>query len=1125
MKFKIPRLFFLPILTLSLLTCFSSEAAAQVLYGSVVGTVTDQSNGVVEGATVTITNTATGATREATSDEAGRYTILNLLPGDYRLEVSMVGFTPFTRTNLAVVTNTVSRVDARLAVGGTAEEVTVAAGVGPIMTTDKADVHTNLSSQATTNLPLPNYRNYQSLINLVPGATPTAFQNAVVDTPARSLTTNINGTARNNNNTRVDGAANVFIWLPHHTLYNPPAEAIETVNISTSSFDAEQGMTGGAAITVTTKSGTNDFNGVAYWYHNNQRLNSRPFFFYPQDNRLPVSIDNMGGFTVGGPIVENKLFYFGSYERTMQRLAVTGRFSVPPADVRAGDFSRYTDLSLIYDPMTGNPDGSGRTPFPNNIVPAGRISPIFAGIQNLAPLPNIESDDIFGLTGNYQASGTQRLDRDQYDIKINWVASDQLSLWGKYSRMDALVTGPAALGEIGGPALGTRGTGDTKVNIPTVGFSYVFSPTFLMDGNFSYTRFDQDVFGPDHGRNWGLDWGIPGTNGGTQFSDDDRYSGQPAIAHGFTAWGNTDTWMPLFRNDRSYLYNTNFSKVMRSHEVRFGYDVIRHEMNHWQPETANPRGSINFSGNTTMIQGGTAHSINQYAAALLGNVNNYSKSVQFFLMETREWQHALYVRDRWQATRNLTLNFGVRYEYYPLIHRGDRGIERWDPATNLVTIGGLGNVPRENGMSVAKNLFAPRLGLSYRLGDSTVVRTGYGLTYDPLPFSRPLRGLYPSTITASWVPLEQYGFFNDLNEGIPDVPLPDVTTGVVELPPTVDMGPRSPWGGELRRGYIQSWNLTVQQRMPWEVVGSVAYVGTQTTHQLGDRDINAAPIGTGVEGRPLFETLGRRITTNMWDGFASGNYHGLQATIDRRFVDGLFLRGAYTWSKTINMFDDTGWVGLPLTNLPEQLHRNRAPAGYDRRHMFTMAWIYELPVGTGQRLNLDGIANQILGGWKVNGMVSAYSGTPFTVVASGASLNAPGSTQTADLITTPRTVGDKGPGTMYYDVTAFADPGFNRAPDEFRFGTMGRNALYGPGFSRLDLSLFKGFRITERSDLEFRVESFNLTNTPRFNNPGANVSVMTFNPDGTVANPNNFLAITSAAANERQFRFGLRLTF
>jgi hypothetical protein len=262
----------------------------------------------------------------------------------------------------------------------------------------------------------------------------------------------------------------------------------------------------------------------------------------------------------------------------------------------------------------------------------------------------------------------------------------------------------------------------------------------------------------------------------------------------------------------------------------------------------------------------------------------------------------------------------------------------------------------------------------------------------------------------------------------------------------------------------------------------------------------------------------------MWDGWANSNYHSMQVALNKNMSRGLTLKGAYTWSKAINMSDEDGWAGLPLSSLESQLNRNRAVAGYDRTHMFIMSWVYELPWGKGRAMNLSGIADKIAGGWRLNGIYSAYTGTPFTVTAAAASLNAPGSTQTADQVGELVKKGEVGPGSQYYDVSAFRDPNFQRPANVFRFGTMGRNAVRGPGFQKADLAMFKDFRFTERFVLQFKAEAFNFTNTPRFGNPAANVSNMAVNASGVVTNANNFMAITTAEG-ERKFRFGLRLTF
>jgi len=1109
-----------------------------VLYGSLVGTVVDPSGAIVPKAAIIITNTDTGLTRQATADDDGRFSLLNLPAGTYGLKVAAAGFRPYTRAGIVVSINTVSRAEVALEVGGVTEAVTVAASVVALQT-DTSDVRSELTTAAVTSLPLPGYRNYQTLINLVPGATPADFQNAVVDTPARGLTTNVNGTARNNNNTLTDGAVNVFIWLPHHVLYVQPAESIETVNVTTGSFDAEQGMAGGAAVTVSTKSGANQRHGTAFWFHDNQRLDSGAFR-KSETYRKPVETFNQAGGTLGGPIRKDKLFYFLSFERTWERNGDFGNYSVPPADWRRGDFSAWADYAIVYDPATivGSNPGT-RRPFQNNVVPRERISPIFDRIQQLAPLPNQRSPtDPLNLGGTYGSSGSMALDRSNYDLKINWAASPKLTVWGSYSRMDSPVKGKYVFGELGGPAIGTDGFGDTNVNIPRVGYTYTFSPTFLMDGVFGYSRFDQTVGIPGQDKNVGLDvWGIPGTNGGRQYASDPRYGGPPNLTgFGFDNWGVAATWAPLFRNDRSFTYQTNFSRIRGSHEFRWGFEPRRHHLTHWQPETANPRGAITFANGATRIPGQTNRSPHNYSAALLGLVGSYTKSIQYLEMKNREWQLAWYFRDRWQATRRLTLNLGLRYEYYPLLNRGDRGIEFWNPYTNDVYLGGLGNVPRGVGITVSKTLFAPRVGFAYRLKEKWVVRSGYGITYDPMPFSRPLRGPYPATLTGSWgagtegaaFRESNFGWYNTLREGIPDVPTPDIRTGILQLPLSLTMGARSPWSDRFHRGYIQSWNFSVQRKLPLEMVGSVAYVGTKTVHQLLQRNINVAGPGTlNTRDLPLARLYGRTTTANLWDGIGDGIYHSLQATVDRQFVRGLFVKGAYTWSKTLNMADDDGTAGFAIWHWEPMIDRNYAPAGYDRRHMLTMAWVYELPVGKGKRVNLSGPLDFLLGGWRINGIFSAYTGTPFSLTVSDDSLRCIGCSQTADLTGPVRKIDrERGPAKPYLDPASFFDPlwSFDARNPVYRPGTTGRNFLYGPGFWRWDPMLSKTFAITERVRTEFRAEAFNGTNTPRWGNPSTNFGQIQRDSSGRVTDYRNFMA-TTGAGGLRSIRFGLRLQF
>jgi hypothetical protein len=1082
----------------------SPQLRAQVLYGSIVGTVTDQSGAVVPDARVRTINPSTGEGRDVSTDSAGAYIIGNVVPGTYNVTVTKPGFRMYTKTGVAASANTVSRVDVRLELGSQTQQVTVQSAA-TLLQTDKADVHTDLNPQELSNLPLPNYRNYQSLFNLVPGATPTQFQNSVTDTPQRSLTTNVNGTNRNNNTTRIDGAGDVFVWLPHNTVYVPPEETIETVNIATDSFDAEQGMAGGASVTVITKSGTNQMHGLGFAYWDDNRLEARNFFYYGKGT--PFSLHNIDGGTISGPIVKDKLFYFGSWEGTWERENYSSLFTVPTAAQRTGDFSGYS--TTIYNPSSGNSAGKGRTPFPNNVVPASLISPIAQQLQALIPLPNQP-----GTSSNYFSSGTQVLNRNNFDVKVDWNRTSTHHIFAKYSAMKALVQCSFGLGAAGGPGLcnGGPGTAPTLVQVPTLGHSLVITPNLLLDGVLGFNRMGQHGTDSFYGQNVGLNLGIPGTNG-----PDIRQSGFPIFnITGYTSLGQTANWMPFWRHDESWTTSHNLTWTHGSHEFRFGFDLIHYHLNQWQPEAGSygPRGLLSFDGATTALSGGASpNQFNAYAAFLLGLDESVGKSLQNLPLTGREWQFAWYARDRMQVTRNLTLNLGLRYELYPLVHRDHSGLGRYDLNTNQMIIGGLGGNPENAGITVSHKMFAPRLGLAYRLGSATVIRAGYGISYDPLPMSRVFRDPYPLTVVQNFVGPNSYIPFGSLSTGIPALFIPNVSSGFVPVP-TTEVISRSPFPGLLHRGYIQSWNFTIERQLPGAIVASVAYVGTETTHQFVDHELNAGYPGSGTAGLPLYGLFGRTVSTLFEDGWLSSHYHSLQVSFNRRLSQGLLLKGAYTYSKAIDMADDDGRVGL-LFNWTPMLSRNEALAGFDIPNNFQIGFVYDLPFGKGKSYAQSGVAGAILGGWQLNGTVSAFNGAPFTVTASGASLNAPNNTQTADqVLPTVAQLGGIGPGHPYYDPKAFAPV------TGVRFGTSGRDILRGPGVFNTNLSLFRTFPIRERLNLEFRAESYNFTNTPHFNAGSQGTSFINAN-----VSAGSFLQITAANTDQRQFRLGLRLSF
>ena len=357
-------------------------------------------------------------------------------------------------------------------------------------------------------------------------------------------------------------------------------------------------------------------------------------------------------------------------------------------------------------------------------------------------------------------------------------------------------------------------------------------------------------------------------------------------------------------------------------------------------------------------------------------------------MTARENQMGLYVNDRWQVNDKLTVNAGLRWEYYPLMSREDRGLEQLNLQTFNVALGGLGGNADDLGIKVSKGLFAPRLGAAYRINEDTVLRAGYGRTFNPLPWSRPMRGFYPLTIAYSDAGPNGFIPYGSLSNGIPGAPNPDIASGNVPLPSGVDM--RWADANDSERGTIDSWNMFVERRLPGDLSLSAGYVGTATNNGYADLNLNYAENGGNVN-RQFFTQAGTADIL-LWGARTKARYHALQMALNRPFKNGLLLKGAYTFSKALNEADDDGWVGLTW-NQPSQIDRNYARAGYDRPHMLQLGFVYELPFFR----DASGVVPMLLKAWQINGIGSWVSGTPFTVGGDNGLLQQRGGTQTANV--------------------------------------------------------------------------------------------------------------------------------
>jgi hypothetical protein len=1108
------------ILALAIAAAAAPSLDAQVLYGSIVGNVRDSTGAILPGATVTITHNETKATRETVTDGTGAYRFSTVQPGSYTVVVVMSGFQKFVRNDVPVTLNTVARVDAALGVGQLQESVTVSAET-PLLQTERAEVREELRARELQDLPVPIGRNYQELFTTLPGFTPPADAHSIPSNPSRALTFNVNGASNQGNNTRIDGVSSTNVWLPHVVAYVPALESIETVNVVTNNFDAEQGLAGGAAISVQIKSGTNQLRGSAFEYHFNEKMRAKNYFTPPGTNE-GTWLENQYGGTLGGPIRQNKVFYFVSYEGTKQNRQVPRTLSVPTQAVRNGDF-RAATANPIYDPFTGNPDGTGRTPFPDNIIPQSRFSEVAKKLIAHWPLPNLP-----GEMNNYFVQPRFIFNRWTLDSKVNWNISDRLQLFGRYSQLDfdqdsETVFGPQLQGDdaTGG---GNPGVGWGNTFNFSAGATYTLGNNVVVDANVGWVRMTSNVEMTDVREKKGLDWlGIPGTNGpdlvdgGTPWFDLD----------GYTDLGTIEDFMPYYRDDDQYQFVANVSWLKGRHNIRFGSDVYLTNLNHIQPEILDDsfgsRGGFNFDAGPTQLRGGPGgNNFNSFASFLLGLPSDAGRlRLNVAPYTTRSRQYSFYVRDQWQVSPKVTLSFGTRYEYFPIPTRNDRGLERYNLDTNMMEVGGLAPVPQDLGISMQKNLFAPRLGMTYRITESAVLRGGFGITNDPYSLARSMRTNHPILANLYDEAAHSFTWVRPIEQGIPIIPDTDLNSGIIPVPGNVTVVTLP---DEFRRGRVWSWNTAFEKELKWGLVGEVAYIGTRQINQLGQREQNWSPIGGGSAGRQMVQKFGRTAATILIAPIGDTHYNAMQSALRRRFRNGFSFNVNYTLSRAMGLRGASNSDQQPVVRIPDLYHLNEGISDINRTHTLNMRSITELPFGPGRRwLNSGGLVAAIVGGWQLNNIFSLRSGSPFTVTTSTTPLDTPSITQNpADQVKDDvEILGGIGRGNSWFDPFAFAPV------TEVRLGTAGYNSMVGPWRRQWDVGLFRQVNLGGQKNLQLRVEAFNITNTPHFGNPGSNRSSLQLNPDGTIRNLNGFTEITSTTGSksERQVRLGIRLGF
>lgn len=1078
-------------------SCFAQAVSATLL-----GTITDASGAAVPNAKVVVTEVNTGVSRAAETTQAGYYAFPDLRPGTYNVAAEMTGFKRAVRERVDVLVNTTVRVDLQLQPGEVSESVNVTAEV-PLLQTDRADTGRKIETQQLADMPLGFNRNFQSLLNLVPGTTRAFRPHSVFFNAQDSLSTQVNGQSRLANNVQFEGIDN------NHrtgllTALIPPIEALQTVDISTSNYEASLGRAGGAVTNVLLKSGTNDLHGSLFHFNRVSALAAQQFLTTVK----PVTVYNYFGGTIGGPIIRNKTFFFGDYLRVTDNRGQTDRLTIPPAEFRSGDFSRAP--TLIYDPLTGNAAGAGRRPFEGNRIPASRISPVAQRILGLLPAPNLHNN----ITGiNYEYNSTLVRTTDSFDVKVDHNPGDADRLSVRYSFQRPTTFDPPSFGAAGGPhGGGFQGTGVQRAQNAAINYNRIFTPTLITEVRFGVNRYRNDAQQVDYGTRASEQIGIPGVN------LDDWTSGLASID--ITGYSNPvvgySASLPWARSETNFNLVNSYTKTWRTHTTKWGLDFRRLRDDLLQTQTQNPRGIFRFRQGQTSCSSdcGAGNSTaagfsNAFASFLLDLPNDIGRDLAVAFPAWRQWQYFLFLHDRWQVTPKLTLDMGLRWEFYqPATPRFAGGFSNYDPENNRLVIAGIGGNPMDLGLRRNYRNFAPRLGVAYRVTDKDVFRAGYGISYVP----------FPDNTYAYNFPVKQNNTFNPLNSFSPAL-LPDGRIASMSNGFPAPIAAVIPQNGiitnpqaqvydvintQFREGYVQSWNLAYQRALPWNFTMETAYVGNRGVRIPMVYNLNAGLVlGAGAAGRPLFARFNRNVDTNMRFVGSDSEYNSLQVKFDKRYSNGFLITTAYTWSRAMaNAGDDNGGPAWYIN--PE---RNWARAGFDRRHTFNQSYIYELPFGRGRRwLNQGGATDWVLGGWQLNGILTLMSGGAINFSSSQPN-NAPGNAQTPNVSGPFRILGGIN-DTPWFDTSVFSQPAANT------FGNVGRNAASGPGFANLDASLFKQFRVKEGWELEFRAEAFSATNSPtwQLNNPNTNV------------NDPNFGLVRGAGGN-RSIQLGAKLTF
>ena len=1115
-----------------------SFSYGQAVNGSLLGTITDISGATVPKAKVTLTDENTGISRTTTTNESGNYNFADVPPGTYTVTAEMTGFKRATRPAVDVVVNTSVRVDMSLQPGQVTESVEVTAA-SPILQTERADTGRKIETQTIEDLPLGASHNIQALTILVPGAALPTNQHSAFFNPQVSLATRFNGQSRLADNFQLEGVDdNERTGLLQVLI--PPQEAIQTVDVSTSDFEAELGRATGGVTNVIIKSGTNQYHGEAYEFNRVSALAARNWF---DPARGHFTYNYFGG-TFGGPIKHNRTFFFGDYLRIEDHEANNDRLTVPPTDLRSGNLNVAAPgvkPTTIYDPTTGDPNtGVGRTPFPGNIIPGSRINPISQKILALVPLPNFTASGN-PYSQNYFLNSPFYRNTDQFDVKVDHNQTDNDRISVRYSFSRPVTFDAAAYGVWGGPrgvgGAGFEGTGVQGTHSGAINYNHIFSPTLIMETRFGVNRYRNDAQQVGYGQALADQLGIPGINGIPWTSGPPEINlnnfGDPFI--GFSAS------LPWIRSETNVLFTNNWTKTLGNHTIKWGAEIRRVRDDLLQTQTVNPRGRYEFgqgqTGSTTDL---SRSFTNSFGSFLLDVPYGAGRDYPVIFPAYRAWQLFTFVQDKWIVTSKLTVDIGLRWEFYPPgTPAHTAGFSQFDPVNDTLVIAGVGGNPLNAGLQTNYHDFAPRFGIAERLNDKTVLRAGFGISYSPFPdntyaYNYPIKQnvaySQPGACTICGVLLPG-GQLSTFQNGFPPFPAAVIPpSGIITHP-----DPNQQWffiNSKFKEPYVEAWNFAVQRSLPFNLAAEVAYVGNHGVDQPAVYALNAShTLGGNQASQPLFAAYGQKAgVDDRYVGYSS-RYNALQAKLDKRFSGSFTMTMSYSYQKAMGMQSEDSGLSEYVDG-----RRNWRRLDFDRTHTYAGSFVYELPFGRGKHYLTSGPGAWIVGGWQLNGILSIYTGDPITFGGDSSVLHSPGNGNTLNWFGPGpiQVTHGTGRGVDWFMPTkcnfnaskgplvttqCFAQPGAENGglPE---FGNLGWNVINGPGAWNLDASLFRTFNITERWKLQIRGEAFSAVNTPRWGNPDTGYGSATF---GQITGTNGDGSTSLSSA--RTIELGAKLFF